>query len=187
VIVYSTRNGPEYAGIPYRNFLSFLNFIPAFIDIYIYIYIYIYISIYIFPFFWLYILLSILRSSILALPNFHFKQWIYNHVFNKVNITGIMHDQIVGRTVCRSVINTVLPNKVRKYKCWIANQRDITLCKGQQPTYVQYKAQLTKCTVLFMQCPVDEVNGESCTHSRPSDIGYRQAMINWFRIQEWSL
>jgi hypothetical protein len=38
-----------------------------------------------------------------------------------------------------------------------------------------------------MQCPVVGVNGESYIHSRPSDIGYRQATINRFRIQDWSL
>jgi hypothetical protein len=30
----SARSGPAYAGIPYRNFFLFLNFIPAFINIY---------------------------------------------------------------------------------------------------------------------------------------------------------
>jgi hypothetical protein len=35
--------------------------------------------------------------------------------------------------------------------------------------------------------PVDEENGESYAHSRPSDIGYRRATVNWFRIQEYTV
>jgi hypothetical protein len=34
LIVCSARNGPAYAGIPYRNFFLFLNFTPAIINIY---------------------------------------------------------------------------------------------------------------------------------------------------------
>jgi hypothetical protein len=37
----------------------------------------------------------------------------------------------------RSVLNTALPNKVRKYQCWLAIRRDVALGKGQEPTYVR--------------------------------------------------
>jgi hypothetical protein len=44
-VTTNTRNGPVYAGTPYRNFFLYLNFIPAFINMYMY---YIHLSFYIF-------------------------------------------------------------------------------------------------------------------------------------------
>jgi hypothetical protein len=62
VCISSAGNKPIYAGIPYRNFFLFQNFIPAPNNIY-----YIHSS---FTFFWRYIVVSFLRS-IPVLLNFH--------------------------------------------------------------------------------------------------------------------
>jgi hypothetical protein len=56
-IMISARNGPVYAGIPYWNFLSFLNFILALINIY-------------------YIHLSFFPIFLTAYPCFAFKNYI---------------------------------------------------------------------------------------------------------------
>jgi hypothetical protein len=63
----SARNGPVYAGIPYRNFLpdfhtNTYQYIPS-------------AFIYIYSFFWWYIRISLLRSTP-ALLDFHFEQWL---------------------------------------------------------------------------------------------------------------
>jgi hypothetical protein len=73
VIVCSARNGPVYAGIPYRNFFS-PKFIPALTNMR-----YIHLPFF-FSFFWRYILVSLSRS-IPALLNFHFEhRWYGNNL-----------------------------------------------------------------------------------------------------------